>query len=109
MTLEYEAYDVMALKSLNKICDNMRDRWSDIKHIALYHRLGLVPVKEASVIIAVSSPHRQTSLDAVQYGIEELKKSVPIWKKEIYGGANEGTSAWKENKECKWSNGHSEK
>lgn len=92
----------MASQTLTKICEQMRVNWGDIKHIAIYHRLGLVPVKEASVIIGVSSPHRQTSLDAVQYAIEELKKSVPIWKKEQYSDPA-GTSAWKENKECSWS------
>lgn len=102
VSLEYEAYEAMALQTLTKICEQMRNNWTDIKHIAIYHRLGLVPVKEASVIIGVSSPHRQTSLDAVQYAIEELKKSVPIWKKEQYSDP-EGTSAWKENKECSWS------
>lgn len=93
----------MALKALTKICDEIRAKWDDTKHIAIYHRLGVVPVKESSVIIAISSPHRQNSLDAIQYAIDELKKSVPIWKKEIYGGNFEGTSTWKENKECSWS------
>lgn len=92
----------MALQTLTKICDQMRTKWDDIKHIAIYHRLGHVPVKEASVIIGVSSPHRKTCLDAIAYAIEELKKSVPIWKKEKYSDP-EGTSAWKENKECSWS------
>jgi len=102
VSLEYEAYEAMALQTLKNICEKMRFSWSDIKHIAIYHRLGVVPVKEASVVIGVSSPHRKTSLDAVQYAIEELKKSVPIWKKEQYSDSA-GTSAWKENKECSWS------
>lgn len=90
----------MAIKAETKICDEMRSRWTDIKHIAIYHRLGLVAVKESSVIIAVSSPHRLTSLEAVQYAIDELKRTVPIWKKEIYEEDTKGT--WKENKECFW-------
>lgn len=98
--LEYEAYDSMAHKAKTKICNEMRMKWPDIKHIAIYHRLGIVPVKESSVIIAVSSPHRCTSLEAVQYAIDDLKKTVPIWKKEIYEENAEGT--WKENKECYW-------
>lgn len=101
-SLEYEAYEPMAIKSMNKICDSIRLKWNDVKNIGIYHRLGLVPVKEASVVIAVSSPHRQTSLLAVQYAIEDLKKHVPVWKKELYGGDVEGTSDWKENKECMW-------
>lgn len=55
---------------------------------------------EKSVIIAISSPHRHDSLSAVQYAIDTLKSSVPVWKKEEY---EEGTSEWKENKECSWS------
>lgn len=98
--MEYEAYEVMATKVMHQICGEMRKKWPDIKHIAIYHRLGLVLTKEASVIIGVSSPHRATSLDAVALGIDELKKSVPIWKKEIYEGDTK--SEWKENKECKW-------
>lgn len=101
VSLEYEAYDKMAIKSLTQICDELRAKWGDIKHIAMYHRIGIVPVKEASVIIGISSPHRQTSLEAVQMAIEKLKGVVPIWKKEKYGDT-EGTAAWKENKECPW-------
>lgn len=103
LSLKYEAYDKMADKMLNKICDNIREKWPDVKHIALYHRLGLVPIKESSVVIAISSPHRQDSLEAVQFAIDELKRTVPIWKKEVYGGDFEGTEMWKENKECHWS------
>lgn len=108
-TLEYEAYDQMALKSMGQICDELRAKWSDIKHIAIYHRLGLVGVKEASVIIGISSPHRETSLLAVQMAIDRLKQIVPIWKKESYAAADDDDtgiqpeSTWKENKECSWS------
>lgn len=93
----------MAQKTLNKMCDEIRMKWPDIKHIAIYHRLGVVPIKESSVVIAISSPHRQESLEAVQFAIDELKRTVPIWKKEVYGGNDEGTETWKENKECEWS------
>lgn len=96
----------MAAKALTKICEQIRIKWTDTNHIAIHHRLGIVPVKEASVIIAISSPHRQNSLDATQYAIDELKRTVPIWKKEIYGGINQGTSMWKENSECVWSQKH---
>lgn len=102
MSLEYEAYDRMALKSMTQICDELRTKWSDIKNIAIYHRLGVVPVREASVIIGISSPHRQTSLEAVQLAIDRLKQIVPIWKKERYHGTVD-SAEWKENKECAWS------
>ncbi|XP_078531189.1 molybdopterin synthase catalytic subunit-like isoform X2 [Lissotriton helveticus] len=97
--LEYEAYTPMAETEIKKIFLGMRQKWPSIKHIAVHHRLGLVPITEASVIIAVSSPHRRESLEAVQYCIDTLKATVPIWKKEIY---DEEKYSWKENKECFW-------
>ncbi|XP_014665195.1 PREDICTED: molybdopterin synthase catalytic subunit-like isoform X1 [Priapulus caudatus] len=96
--LEYEAYTPMAEAEMRNICAMLREKWR-IKHIAVFHRLGVVPVMEASVIIAVSSEHRTDSLEAVSFAINALKSSVPIWKKEIY---EEGVAEWKENKECKW-------
>lgn len=102
MSLEYEAYDGMARKVMHQLCADIRAKWSAVRHIAIHHRLGLVPVKEASVVIAISSPHRATSLEAVDYAINELKKRVPIWKKEKYSG-EAGEAEWKENKECQWS------
>ncbi|MCL4132080.1 UNVERIFIED_CONTAM: hypothetical protein GTU68_027489, partial [Idotea baltica] len=81
--LEYEAYNEMAEKEMKKICKECRSKWN-LKNIAIYHRLGVVGVKEASVILAVSSEHRRESLDAVSYLIDALKSSVPIWKREVY-------------------------
>ncbi|EMP42388.1 Molybdopterin synthase catalytic subunit, partial [Chelonia mydas] len=81
--LEYEAYSSMAEAEIKKICRDVRQKWASIKHIAVHHRLGLVPVTEASVIVAVSSPHRVASLEAVQYCINTLKATVPIWKKPL--------------------------
>ncbi|XP_068782532.1 molybdopterin synthase catalytic subunit isoform X2 [Struthio camelus] len=81
--LEYEAYTSMAETEIKKICRDVRQKWPSVKHIAVHHRLGLVPITEASVIIAVSSPHRAESLEATRYCINTLKASVPIWKKEL--------------------------
>ncbi|KAL4617496.1 molybdopterin synthase catalytic subunit-like [Arapaima gigas] len=97
--LEYEAYPSMAESELKKIFTKIREKWPTVQHISVHHRLGIVPVTEASVVIGISSPHRTESLEAVQYCIDALKATVPIWKKEIY--ESEG-SAWKENKECLW-------
>lgn len=91
----------MAIKEMTTICDEIRRKWSDVANIAIYHRLGSVPVKEASVVIAISSPHRKTSLECVAFAIDELKRRVPIWKKEKY--SDDGGSTWKENQECRWS------
>lgn len=106
--LQYEAYEAMALKSMNAICEELRNRWPELVHIGIHHRLGTVPVKEASVVIAISSPHREAALEAVRWAIDELKKSVPVWKKEQYA-EGQGCSEWKENKECTWSKAYKEK
>ncbi|XP_011306690.1 molybdopterin synthase catalytic subunit [Fopius arisanus] len=100
LKLEYEAYEPMALKEMSSICRKIRDQWN-VEHIAIFHRLGEVPVSESSIAIAISSPHRQDSLQAVQFAIDTVKSSVPIWKKEIYEDAG-SDSQWKENKE--WNN-----
>ncbi|CAG8597949.1 2210_t:CDS:2 [Racocetra fulgida] len=90
--LEYESYIPMAEKEISSIITDVRNKWQLMK-VAVYHRLGIVPVGETSVIIAVSSVHRNESLKAVEWLINTLKEKVPIWKKEFY---NDGSS-WKEN------------
>ncbi|XP_059610613.1 molybdopterin synthase catalytic subunit [Phlebotomus argentipes] len=87
VSLEYEAYEPMALKTMKKICQDIRSRWPQARNIAIHHRLGEVAVKEASVVIAISSPHRKDGIEATAFAIEELKKQVPIWKKEQYDQA----------------------
>ena len=100
--LDYEAYIPMAEKKMEKLCDNIRSKWPDkIHNIAMHHRLGRVEPTESSVVIAITSAHRKESLDAVQYAIDSLKATVPIWKKEVYDESN--NEEWKENKECLWS------
>lgn len=88
----------MAVKELQSVCNKIRSQWN-VEKIAVYHRLGEVPVMEASIVIAISSSHRQESLQAVQFAIDAVKTSVPIWKKEIY---ENDEPQWKENKECSW-------
>lgn len=102
--LEYEGYEEMAKKSMKNICKKIRDKWS-VENIYICHRLGIVPVKEASVVIAVASPHRLESLQAVQFAIDELKATVPIWKKEVYETHD---PEWKQNKECAWTKNQTE-
>ena len=72
-----------------------------VEHIAFEHRLGLVPVTEASVVVAISSEHRAEAMEAVRWAVEELKKSVPIWKKEVYAQEEGQTAQWKANPECR--------
>lgn len=84
VSLEYEAYESMGLKELEKICQDVKKNWTEVKKIAIGHILGPCPVRETSVIIAISSVHRKSGLEAVEYVIDTLKKAVPIWKKEVY-------------------------
>ncbi|KAI9145812.1 Molybdopterin biosynthesis MoaE [Paraphysoderma sedebokerense] len=97
LTLHYESYVPMAKQQLQILVTETRRKYPSILNIAVSHRIGLVPVGKDSVIIAVSSPHRKEGLEAVNYLIDELKRRVPIWKKEMY---EDGESSWKENGEC---------
>ncbi|KAL5974217.1 Molybdopterin synthase catalytic subunit [Asimina triloba] len=92
--LRYEAYVPMAIRRLRSICSAARSSWK-IESIAVAHRLGPVPVGETSVFVAVSAVHRSDAMEACRYLIDELKASVPIWKKEVY----ENGEVWKENAE----------
>jgi len=94
--LEYEAYSTMALRMMSEIESEIRKRWN-IQKISIVHRIGVVPVMEASVAIAVSAAHRKEAFEACRYAIDELKKRVPIWKKEIF----EDGEVWVENVESK--------
>ncbi|QWU17817.1 molybdopterin synthase catalytic subunit [Paenibacillus sophorae] len=79
--LHYEAYVPMALSKFEEIGREVMERWQ--ARCAISHRIGHVGLKEASVIIAVSTPHRDTCYEASRFAIEELKRMVPIWKKDI--------------------------
>ena len=92
--LLYEAYPPMAIKEMEKIEEELRQRWT-LEKIAITHRIGRLEVGEASVAIAVSSPHRREGIEACHYAIDRLKKTVPVWKKEFW----EGGEVWIENKE----------
>ncbi len=80
--LEYEAYEEQVIPRLRAIADAARDRWPDLGRIALIHRIGHVPVTESAVVVAVSSPHRNSAFEAARFGIDTLKSTVPVWKKE---------------------------
>ncbi|KAI1730695.1 moaE protein [Ditylenchus destructor] len=92
--LEYESFDKMAYSELRKLSSVARDRYPAIQSIAIIHRTGEVKTGEASVVIATSSPQRKAAIAATEFLIDELKKNVPIWKKEVY---SDGTCSWKEN------------
>lgn len=83
LRLEYEAYEEMALASMEQIAAETRER-CPVAAVRIVHRLGLIDIGEASVAVAVAAPHRAQAFDACRYVIDTLKKVVPIWKKEFY-------------------------
>ena len=83
VTLEYEAFQEMALKKLEEIRQQLRAEFG-IYDIAIAHRIGAVPIGEISLVVAVASPHRKEAFFACQAAVDRLKETVPIWKKEVY-------------------------
>lgn len=88
--LEYESHRPMALLELERLATEARTKW-ELLGVAVVHRVGEVPIGEASVAIAVSAAHRREAFDAGQWLIDELKRTVPIWKKERWA---DGRSEW---------------
>jgi MoaE-MoaD fusion protein len=86
--LVYEAYDSMALTEMQRLGAEAHKQF-DIAHIGIVHRTGRIEIGETSVVIAVSAPHRRAAFQACEWAIKELKRTVPIWKKEIYEGGEE--------------------
>lgn len=89
-TLYYECYREMALQEMARLAADAIQQWP-LAQVGLSHRVGEVPIGEASVAIAVSSPHRAAAFEAASWLIDTLKQSVPIWKKDI---APDGTERW---------------
>lgn len=81
--LEFEAYEKMAMKEMQKIADEAQQKWK-VHKISIHHRTGVLNIGEIPVVIAVSAAHRDAAFDACRYIIDTLKKTVPIWKKEIF-------------------------
>ena len=86
--LDYEAYEGMAEDVMTQIAAALMQRY-DLCEIAIHHRTGRVEIGDASVVIAVSAPHRQDALAACKDAIDTLKQTVPLWKKEVYEGGEE--------------------
>jgi molybdopterin synthase catalytic subunit len=90
--LEFETYDIMAIKKMEELANQARERWN-IEKIVMIHRKGVLQVGDVAVVIAVSTPHRVASFEACQWLIDTLKTVVPIWKKEIYESGEEWLEA----------------
>ncbi|HYX76879.1 MAG TPA: molybdenum cofactor biosynthesis protein MoaE [Gaiellaceae bacterium] len=86
--LEYEAYAEMAEDVMARLARELAERY-DLCELAIHHRVGTLAIGEASVVIAVSAPHRQDALAACKDAIDTLKETVPLWKKEVYEGGEE--------------------
>jgi molybdopterin synthase catalytic subunit len=85
IALDYEAYAEMAEKELVRLGEEAKKKWP-ICRMAIVHRLGSVQISEPSVMIAVSAAHREAAFAACRFAIEEIKRTIPIWKKEVYEG-----------------------
>jgi len=82
--LEYEAYKPMAEAKMKQVADEIRERWPTIEGIAVVQRIGRLTPRTPTVLIAVTSAHRDTGVfEAARYGIDRLKEIVPVWKKEV--------------------------
>ena len=88
--IEYSAYEEMVEAEFVRLLADARARWPEAR-IAVRHRLGTIPVGEASIAIAVAAPHRAQAFEACRYVIEEVKRRVPIWKKEL---RVDGSEVW---------------
>ena len=86
--LVYEAYDEMALKEMRKLVEVAKEQF-EISNIGIVHRTGRIEIGETSVVISVAAPHRRAAFEACEWLIAELKRTVPIWKKEVYADGGE--------------------
>jgi molybdopterin synthase catalytic subunit len=83
--LEYEAYEPMAIRTLERIASEVADRWSGVR-LAVHHRTGRLEIGETSVAIAAAAAHRADAFAACRYTIERVKQIAPIWKREVFEG-----------------------
>lgn len=88
--IDYSAYEAMAFAEIERILGEAQAQWPEAR-VMLQHRLGLVPVGEASIAIAAAAPHRDEAFTACRFVIEQVKKRLPIWKKEH---RVDGTTSW---------------
>jgi MoaE-MoaD fusion protein len=86
--LVYEAYEPMALKEMQKLVEQAKQNF-EISNVGIVHRLGKLEIGETSVVISVAAPHRKAAFAACEWLIRELKRTVPIWKKEVYADGEE--------------------
>ena len=93
--LVYEAYEPMALTEMRRLGDEAHRRF-EISHVGIVHRTGRLEIGETSVVITVSAPHRKAAFEACEWAIRELKRTVPVWKKEVFDDGE----VWVEGEHC---------
>ncbi len=89
-SLEYEAYQEMALLELRRIVDAAMEKWP-IEKVSITHRIGYLDLGEIAIGIAISTPHRKEGFEAAQFLMSQIKETVPIWKKENWA---DGSASW---------------
>ncbi len=88
--IEYSAYEPMADAEVERILTELAARWPEAR-VAVRHRLGFIPTGEASIAIAAAAPHRAEAFDACRFVIEEVKRRLPVWKRERHA---DGAAVW---------------
>lgn len=96
-SLDYQAYEPMALKVFETITQEIQHRWPIVRSVVIHHRTGKLAIGEISVLIAIGAPHRAEAFTACQYAIDTLKHEAPIWKKEFWA---DGSSSWVSIAQC---------
>ena len=96
VSLEYEAYLEQAEPRLAEVAASTRSRWPELGRLGLLHRVGLLEVEEASVVVVASAPHRASAFEAARYAIDTLKETVPIWKRETWAEGSDWATGAKE-------------
>jgi molybdopterin synthase catalytic subunit len=91
--IEYTAYEAMLEAEFERIVREARERWPEVR-VAARHRLGAVATGEASLAVAAAAPHRQTAFEACRLVVEEAKRRLPVWKREIL---DDGSATWRDN------------
>ncbi len=91
VSLEYQAYQPMAIAIFQSIAAQIRTTWQDVNRVVIHHRIGHLKIGEISVLVAVGCPHRSEAFEACRYAIDTLKHNAPIWKKEHFSN---GSSTW---------------
>jgi molybdopterin synthase catalytic subunit len=95
LSLEYQAYEPMAIAVFQSIARQIRQQWQDVNRVIIHHRIGHLTIGEISVLVAIACPHRREAFAACQYAMDTLKQNAPIWKKEHNIVKDETTGAEK--------------